>query len=109
MKRKAQKASGDDVPRNVEKPATTDSNIQQMTAEQRREQEIAAANVIADRWCAEYRARKQQKLVEMYRDARAVGAQSRMPNPHRDPTLPAARQLRDEASAAAAVADQTSR
>lgn len=72
MKRKAQKASGDDVLRVVATPSTNDSNIQEMTAEQRREQEIAAANVIADRWCAEYRARKQQRFIEMYCDARAI-------------------------------------
>ena len=41
-------------------------------AKQLREEAMAAAIAIADQWCAEHRAKQQQKLVEMYRDARAV-------------------------------------
>ena len=61
----------------------------------------------ADPVLAEQRRKKQRDRDRLRRERRKaeaapapVGAQSRIPNPHRDPTLPTARQLREEAIAA---------
>jgi len=60
----------------------------------------------ADPVFAEQRRKRQRDRDRLRRERRkaeaapaAVGAQSRIPNPHRDPTLPTARQLREEAIA----------
>jgi hypothetical protein len=51
----------------------------------------------------------QRRATERERDAKRkakAGVPQRIPNPHRDPTLPTARQLRDEAILAEAIEAQ---
>lgn len=84
----------------------------------RRAQEAYTARVKADpAKKAAFDERKRQRSAEQSAKRKAerhaakqvTGAQTRIPNPHRDPTLPTAKQLREEAQRAAEIESVTHR